>query len=1149
MALGCFGSGGDDHEITAQSTNPDEEIHAMSQENIPEHVFEPPIPGTGRGHALASDARHFHPLHLEADQFVDVVVEQQGIDVAVELWTPAGEIALHVDSPIGREGAERLLAVTESSGEHRLVVLGAEPGAPAGKYHLLVAAPRPAEPADRLRAQAERLFSQGEDARREGTETSRRAALESYSEALEIFRQSGPLDRQADTLHRLGWTRSLLGENLPARERFSAALELYRQLGERRGAALALNSRALANWDLGATEDAMADVRAALLTLRDPAAPRLDAPSIVAGVLNNLGMLHRRRGEVEDALAAYREGLTLAQSRGDLSQEAQILGNLGRLLISQGKLEVAADRLRESNTILEELGDPRRQGTGLIFLGDVLKRMAVQETDPARSRTLYDDAEDAYARALELKRQAGDRRGEAVALNSLGTVRLLLGEFETSRKAFEEAGAIYRELDNPRGQALTLFNLGRLHQSRNDPRQALADHQDAAPFLATFDDPQLEGSNRYGMALAHRDLGELEKAQDEVEGLIASVENLRESTDREAMRMAFFATKQQYYELAVDIRMRRHAALLGVDPDQEAVRIEGESHHLTEAFSLAERGRARALLDLLGEDREAIRDDAPSDLLRRERRLQDDLNAAAAARAAVGDGTRTPQDLEIEKRRLRDELDAVRAEIRRSSPRTALTRPEAADLEQVRKHLVDRHSQWLIYSLGERYSYLLLLDPIDSSGGPRRPPIVHRLPGRADLESAALKANRLLTAHSSHGNQKRIRHLAELSETLLGPIADRLTAPRLVVVAEGALLYLPFAALPKPPAAASDRIGSDWAEPGHEMLRDHELIHLPSASVLRTLRKQLAGRHPAAKQIAVFADPVYRSSEGGPGGSNGQIPDDLARSAADVGLEEPDPLPGTRVEAQAILDLARGDAMPSSQNREPRVRGFLGFDASKRNALEGGLADYQILHFATHGMLNRSHPELSGLMLSLFDEQGRPQDGFLRLHEIYNLRLNAELVVLSACRTGLGADVRGEGLVGLSRGFMYAGVPRMVVSLWKVGDHSTAELMQRFYWSLLEAGAPPATALRAAQLSLLDSDDKTLSHPDSWAGFVFQGDWRLFVEDDTDDSIETAATGGGEDDDEDIGYPGPPWCDDPSLEPWQRRVCAILQDLATGGGR
>jgi CHAT domain-containing protein len=167
---------------------------------------------------------------------------------------------------------------------------------------------------------------------------------------------------------------------------------------------------------------------------------------------------------------------------------------------------------------------------------------------------------------------------------------------------------------------------------------------------------------------------------------------------------------------------------------------------------------------------------------------------------------------------------------------------------------------------------------------------------------------------------------------------------------------------------------------------------------------------------------------------------------------------------------------------------FLDFEATREAATSPDLADYRIVHFAVHGLLNNRHPELSGLVFSLVDRQGRARNGFLQAFEVYNLRLSADLVVLSACQTAIGDDVRGEGLIGLSRGFMYAGAPRVVASLWKVPDHASAELMKQFYRAMLIDRLRPAAALRVAQAALR-KDARTAS-PYYWAGFVLQGEWK-----------------------------------------------------------
>jgi CHAT domain-containing protein len=226
---------------------------------------------------------------------------------------------------------------------------------------------------------------------------------------------------------------------------------------------------------------------------------------------------------------------------------------------------------------------------------------------------------------------------------------------------------------------------------------------------------------------------------------------------------------------------------------------------------------------------------------------------------------------------------------------------------------------------------------------------------------------------------------------------------------------------------------------------------LPSVAALAVLRREFSARKAAPKTLAVLADPVFEKDDErlkpatsgqrteGQGGNGGRIqkavlPADLQRSTGDLGVNGFARLALSRVEAEMITKLAsRGQPLKA-----------LDFIASRATATSRELEQYQIVHFATHSLMNNQHPELSGIVLSLVDEQGQPQDGFLRLYEIYNLKLGADLVVLSSCQTALGREIKGEGLIGLTRGFMYAGAPRVVASLWKVGDKATAELMKRF---------------------------------------------------------------------------------------------------------
>jgi CHAT domain-containing protein len=318
-------------------------------------------------------------------------------------------------------------------------------------------------------------------------------------------------------------------------------------------------------------------------------------------------------------------------------------------------------------------------------------------------------------------------------------------------------------------------------------------------------------------------------------------------------------------------------------------------------------------------------------------------------------------------------------------------------------------------------------------------------------------------------------------------VAGLLGNRRIVIVSDGALQYVPFAALPAPPGKTSGA-----GSPGEELplVMQHEITNLPSASVLAQLRQQALQRAPAPKAVAVLADPVFDSRD-----------ERITRS----GVEDSAPLPATTLQRSPAVTLrGRGPGPQDTLDRLPWTRleaaeimkvtpagsglQALDFEASRATALSPQLSQYRIVHFATHAVSDSEHPERSGLVLSLFDRRGQPQNGFLGLEQIYGLKLPADLVVLSACDTGLGQEIEGEGLVGLVRGFMYAGATRVVASLWSVDDEVTAQLMAHFYKSLEQDKLSPAAALRAAQLEVLK--ENRWSPPYYWAGFQVEGEWR-----------------------------------------------------------
>jgi CHAT domain-containing protein len=526
--------------------------------------------------------------------------------------------------------------------------------------------------------------------------------------------------------------------------------------------------------------------------------------------------------------------------------------------------------------------------------------------------------------------------------------------------------------------------------------------------------------------LRHRD--DLEAARGLMEEALAAVERHRFRQASYATRAAFFSTQQASYDFLIDLLMAMH-------------RKAPAAGYAAAALEVSERSLARSLLDgLAASGTDLDRGGGAPQLHARERALETAIDVLVSRQTRLTQDAASPeplQQVEAELRSRWSELDRVRTDLRAADPRyAALTQPRPWRAAEMRG-LLDRDTLLLEYRLGEERSYLWAVTP-DSLKS-------FELPGRAAIEKvASLVCDLLAHSGSSMAERSAAPRLAELSRLLLGPVAPLLPGKRLLVVGDGILQRLPFAALPEP--------GTDPGG-GEPLVARHEIVALPSVSVLGELRREAAGRPRAPKTLWVLADP------------------DFGRLAKK--------LPYTEQEAAAILAFAPA----------PESSAVLGRAASRAAVLSGALRDYRYLHFATHGSFAAGDPGGGRLVLAQIGAHGqREANGFLYLADIYELDLRADLVVLSACESAVGREVRGEGLMGMTRGFFYAGAERVLVSLWNVNDRVTVELMQRFYRGMLAEGLSPAAALRAAQDSIRRR--KGWRAPYYWAGFTLHGEWR-----------------------------------------------------------
>ncbi|MEG3870430.1 CHAT domain-containing tetratricopeptide repeat protein [Microcoleus sp. Z1_B5] len=629
---------------------------------------------------------------------------------------------------------------------------------------------------------------------------------------------------------------------------------------------------------------------------------------------------------------------------------------------------------------------------------------------------------------------------------------------------WEEALKLYRQQADNRGQALSLLGLARVYSKLGEKQKALEYYSQSLLLSRAVGDRSGEAATLFGMASVKGDQNNLPEALNDIESSLKIIENLRTKIASPELRSSYFATVQNHYEFYIDLLMQLH-------------KTNPKSGYDTKALEASERSRARSLLELLQESNANIREGISPDLLQQEKSVQqqlDDIEKQRIETISSPNPNATKID-EIDKQRLAllQQYQEVQTKIRTASPRyAALTQPQPLTLPEIQKQILDENTILLQYSLGKDRSYLWV---VTSTGVTS-----YELPKRADIETAAKNFLETITSPIQRDIPQQVAQAsANLGQVILQPAAAQLGNKRLLIVPDGVLHYTPFQAL-----NISQTAGQNTNVP---LIVEHEIITLPSASTLAILRQNYGDRKPPSRNLAILADPVFSPEDERIKGKITQATTEKLE-ANNLGLNQslrasnrqwpPERLAFTRQEAQTISSL-----FPSASSSQK-----IDFDASRTTATDGSLANYQIVHFATHGLANSQNPELSGIVMSMVDDKGNLVNGFLRLTDIFNLKLAANLVVLSACQSGMGQNVRGEGMVGLTRGFMYAGAQRVAVSLWNVDDEGTSVLMQKFYQKMVQQKLAPAAALRAAQIEMMQ--EEKWKSPYYWAAFTLQGEWK-----------------------------------------------------------
>jgi CHAT domain-containing protein/Tfp pilus assembly protein PilF len=855
----------------------------------------------------------------------------------------------------------------------------------------------------------------------------------------------------------------------------------------------------------------------------------------MAATHNELGDLYLRQGQYPVALENYQKALEgfLAFEKKDVVGAAVGLGddkfNANLMLAKIGDVNFRLGKDADARAAYGRMVVQKPEGAA-SKVGRRFGGLSAITSGISTGRVSVAAPTGGVTTLLEAKKEL-DQYRVSIAYSSyelgMGRLDYATGDFESARKHFENA------LEAAGSSLAAIASLGQVRRFRAASRTSLGDvalrtgkFKDATKFYndakkGAQDDKRLDlmwpaqrglGRSLWLQAMQEKDpkksIGLREQALANYRESLATIETLRQGSLRaDESRTTFLATTKDVFDEAASA----NAAMALLTAGSPGAPLSGKAlEYASEAFRINEQSRARSLLDLLTETNASITEGVPAELLKRKQENLDRQQEIADILTGINVSTEElkskPAELDAELEKLQTEYEEIENQIRTASPRYAsLTSNKPMTLAEVQQGVLDDQTVLVEYALQAEDSYLFAVSKSAVS--------LYKLPGRGTVDKLATdlraqlipsklqrrivgidvaEANRGLGVASSAPADTAAFVAASnaLYKVVLEPAAAIIGDKRLLVVADGTLNYVPFEVLLKTADAG------DFASLGY-LVKSNEIVYAPSASVVAAIRQQRAKASGGALTL-VIADPVFNSNDArakkapaapandaevrGLGIQSALADVDGNAPAGPTGTMEGLPLArltGTRVEADQISKLAKASG---------GAEVWLDLDASEENLATHDMRKYRIIHVATHGLLNAERPQFTGVVLSLVGNKTR--DGFVRTDEVFNLRLGSPLVMLSACETGLGKEKRGEGVMGLTRAFMYAGAPTVGVSLWSVADKSTADLMTDFYQRLLSASAATTSsgALRGAQLAMISG--KKYSAPFYWAPFVLVGDWN-----------------------------------------------------------
>ncbi len=812
------------------------------------------------------------------------------------------------------------------------------------------------------------------------------------------------------------------------------ALALWKTIGNTRGIIRSHLRVATYQYAQNSLDEATQSNETARTLANNAGFKELEAEALVS-----LGFIEYRKGNWSGVTKYLWDAGKLFEADSDPFMMTRILGTIAEAYLESGQLEIALQKYEEALEYVRKSNRPRAVTIVKWSIGRILFFAGK-----------YPEALDKFEETLREAELLKEPALLGMCHEFLGRTEAAIGNHASALQNLEAAVTFYTTSYNPMEIGRSRALIGQVYENSERLVEAREFYQQALQTFESLSDRLNQSATLFALGRLEMKSRNYEIAETHLRKSIEVTENMRRTSTSRDLTAAFSATVHDRYEQYIKCLMRNHR-----DP--------AAMSQVVRAFETSESARARSLAELLRVSDTNLLSNVVPELSKQERSLRQSLRMKEDERVGLFRKKYEKSELErldTELERLNTEYKNVLATINQRYPAfEQLTQPQSWNLGRIQKEVIrDDNTLLLEFLLGPDKSYVWAVTRTTITS--------HELPSQTVITDAVKNVYELLRERPKPETKSHLDQATrELAQLILSPVADQLQKQRIIVAADAALNYIPFQILPVGPNA----------EP---LVAQHEVINVPSASILGELRKEAARRGSRDKVLAAFGNPVFAAQQ-----QNAQI-------ALSRGIEiKSDSADLTNIgrlfysarEIENLREVASAEQTYAATES----------DATRDQLLKLDLSQYAILHFATHGVLRPSSPENSGLVLSTINREGQKVDGFVGLQDIYSLRAPVDLVVLSACQTGLGKDIRGEGLIGLTRGFMYAGATSVVASLWKVEDEATAELMKRFYTEMLRNKKTPSEALRLAQNSI--RQEPQWSAPHYWAGFTLQGEYGYVV--------------------------------------------------------